>query len=61
MVARREFRLRAISENATRLGARHVLIIAADVVKEEECRRFVNATVNLYGRGKSRNFHCKGT
>lgn len=52
LVARREFRLRAISENAARLGAKHVLIMPADVVKEDECRRFVNAAVNLYGRGK---------
>ncbi|KAJ0087047.1 hypothetical protein Patl1_07649 [Pistacia atlantica] len=29
------------------MGARHVIVIAADVVKEEECRRFVNETINL--------------
>ena len=52
MVARRESRLRGIGENARLLGANHVLIIAADVVKEEECRRFVNETVRIYGRGK---------
>lgn len=52
LVARREFRLRGIAENARLLGADHVLIIAADVVKEEECRRFVNETVKVYGRGK---------
>uniref|UniRef100_A0A166I8F7 Uncharacterized protein n=1 Tax=Daucus carota subsp. sativus TaxID=79200 RepID=A0A166I8F7_DAUCS len=50
LVARRESRLRGIGENARLLGANHVLIIAADVVKEEECRRFVNETVRIYGR-----------
>ncbi|KAM5575104.1 11-beta-hydroxysteroid dehydrogenase B [Rosa sericea] len=50
LVARRETRLRGIGENARFLGARHVLIIAADVVKEEDCRRFINETINIYGR-----------
>ncbi|KAL0456305.1 UNVERIFIED_CONTAM: 11-beta-hydroxysteroid dehydrogenase-like 5 [Sesamum latifolium] len=50
LVARREHRLRIISENARRLGAPNVLIMAADVVKEEECRRFINETINYYGR-----------
>ncbi|KAJ0024241.1 hypothetical protein Pint_07519 [Pistacia integerrima] len=48
--ARRDHRLRGISENARQMGARHVIVIAADVVKEEECRRFVNETINVYGR-----------
>lgn len=52
MVARREQRLRAISENARRLGAPNVMIVAADVVKEDDCRRFINETINQYGRGK---------
>lgn len=51
LVARREHRLRGISENARRIGARHVMIIAADVVKEEDCRRFINETVHFHGRG----------
>ncbi|KAF8025470.1 hypothetical protein BT93_F2341 [Corymbia citriodora subsp. variegata] len=50
LVARRDFRLIGISENARRMGAKHVLTIAADVVKEEDCRRFVNETINLFGR-----------
>ncbi|PRQ20743.1 putative oxidoreductase [Rosa chinensis] len=50
LVARRETRLRGIGENARFLGAKHVLIIAADVVKEEDCRRFINETINIYGR-----------
>lgn len=53
LVARREQRLRAISEKARYLGANSAIVIAADVVKEDDCRRFVNETVNFYGRGKS--------
>ena len=51
LVARREHRLRGIAENARRMGARHVMIVAADVVKEDDCRRFVNETISVYGRG----------
>ncbi|KAL9236989.1 hypothetical protein vseg_011586 [Gypsophila vaccaria] len=50
LVARRYTRLYAISENARRIGATHVMIVAADVVKEEDCRRFINETVSFYGR-----------
>ncbi|KAI8526543.1 hypothetical protein RHMOL_Rhmol12G0004700 [Rhododendron molle] len=50
LVARRETRLRWIGENARCLGAKHVMIMAADVVKEDDCRRFVNQTINFYGR-----------
>ncbi|CAL5358535.1 unnamed protein product [Camellia sinensis] len=50
LVARREHRLRGIGENARQMGAKHVMIMAADVVKEDECRRFVNETINFYGR-----------
>ncbi|EYU22738.1 hypothetical protein ABFS82_03G121500 [Erythranthe guttata] len=50
LVARREQRLRGISENARRMGAQHVLIMAADVVKEDDCRRFINETINYFGR-----------
>ncbi|XP_071729317.1 11-beta-hydroxysteroid dehydrogenase B [Rutidosis leptorrhynchoides] len=50
LVARRDHRLHGISENAKRLGALNVLIMAADVVKEEDCRRFINETVNYFGQ-----------
>lgn len=50
MVARREHRLLGISEQARRLGAPRVMIVAADVVKEDDCRRFINETINQYGR-----------
>ncbi|URE18844.1 hypothetical protein MUK42_33939 [Musa troglodytarum] len=45
LVARRENRLWGIKENARLLGAKHVLVMAADVVKEEECRRFISDTI----------------
>nr|CAN76088.1 hypothetical protein VITISV_028806 [Vitis vinifera] len=50
LVARRENRLLGIGENARQLGAKHVMIMAADVVKLDDCRRFVTETVNYYGR-----------
>ncbi|KAM7280624.1 hypothetical protein ACFE04_007758 [Oxalis oulophora] len=50
LVARRDNRLWGISERAGYLGAKHVMIITADVVKEDDCRRFINETVNFYGR-----------
>ncbi|KAH9725445.1 11-beta-hydroxysteroid dehydrogenase-like 5 [Citrus sinensis] len=46
LVARRENRLRGISQNARFMGAGHIITIAADVVKEEDCRRFVSETIN---------------
>lgn len=51
LVARRENRLRMISENARFIGAKRVLIMAADVVKEDDCRRFVSETIQYFGRG----------
>ncbi|KAF3782111.1 11-beta-hydroxysteroid dehydrogenase-like 5 [Nymphaea thermarum] len=50
LVARREGRLRGIRERARQMGARQVLVMAADVVKEEDCRRFVDEAVNRFGR-----------
>lgn len=53
LIARRDNRLRGIAENARRLGSRNVLIMAADVVKEEDCRRFMNEAINYFGRGEA--------
>ncbi|XP_051139349.1 11-beta-hydroxysteroid dehydrogenase B [Andrographis paniculata] len=50
LVARREQRLFGIRENAIRLGAPSVVIIAADVVKKDDCHRFINQTISYYGR-----------
>ncbi|XP_047327824.1 11-beta-hydroxysteroid dehydrogenase B [Impatiens glandulifera] len=49
LVARRLNRLTGISENAREFGAKNVMIFAADVIKEEDCRRFVTETVNFFG------------
>lgn len=49
LVARREHRLRSIREKARTMGAKNVLVIAADVVKEEDCKRFMDETINQYG------------
>jgi short-subunit dehydrogenase len=53
LIARRDHRLRGVSEKARSIGAKRVLIMAADVVKEDDCRRFVNETINYFGRGMS--------
>nr|XP_029121853.1 11-beta-hydroxysteroid dehydrogenase-like 5 isoform X2 [Elaeis guineensis] len=50
LVARREQRLRGIRENARLLGAKQVLVIPADVVKEEDCRRFISDTISYFGQ-----------
>ncbi|KAF8105917.1 hypothetical protein N665_0151s0010 [Sinapis alba] len=50
LVARREQRLKVVSNNARLIGANHVIIIAADVIKEDDCRRFITQAVNYYGR-----------
>nr|CAD1838833.1 unnamed protein product [Ananas comosus var. bracteatus] len=50
LVARREHRLFGIRENCRVLGAKQVLIIAADVVKEEDCKRFISDTISYFGQ-----------
>ncbi|KAL6636540.1 hypothetical protein ACP70R_024112 [Stipagrostis hirtigluma subsp. patula] len=50
LVARREHRLFGIRDNARLLGAGQVLVIAADVVKEDDCRRLVGDTVSYFGQ-----------
>ena len=50
LVARREQRLFGIRDNARLLGAGQVLVIAADVVKEDDCRRLVSDTVSYFGQ-----------
>jgi NAD(P)-dependent dehydrogenase (short-subunit alcohol dehydrogenase family) len=66
LVARREHRLLAVRDNARLLGAGQVLVIAADVVREEDCRRLVTDTVTYFGQRESSSlmteqsfgFHC---
>ncbi|CAN6321996.1 unnamed protein product [Urochloa humidicola] len=50
LVARREHRLFGIRDNARLLGAGQVLVIAADVVREDDCRRLVSDTVTYFGQ-----------
>ncbi|KAL9672757.1 hypothetical protein QQ045_029009 [Rhodiola kirilowii] len=50
LVARREDRLREIRDRAFWLGSREAIYIQADVSKPEECRKFINETVNHFGK-----------
>nr|POE84393.1 11-beta-hydroxysteroid dehydrogenase-like 4a [Quercus suber] len=50
LVARREDRLQAVADKARKLGSPEVVVVRADVSKVEECERFVNETVNHFGR-----------
>ncbi|KAG0475863.1 hypothetical protein HPP92_012308 [Vanilla planifolia] len=50
LIAKRDQRLWVIRENAMLFGANHVVVIAADVVKEEDCQRFISETINYFGR-----------
>lgn len=53
IVARREYLLKQVADRAMRKGAVDVHVIVADVAKQEDCKRFVDETVNKYGRCKS--------
>ncbi|KAH9308930.1 hypothetical protein KI387_036841 [Taxus chinensis] len=50
LVATREERLKAVAHNARSLGAQNVLVIAADVSKHRDCKRFIDDTITHYGR-----------
>lgn len=50
LVARREGRLRAVSHKSTLLGSPDVIIIPADVSKIEDCKRFIDETLNHFGK-----------
>ncbi|KAI5067943.1 hypothetical protein GOP47_0016288 [Adiantum capillus-veneris] len=50
LIARRESRLRIVSDRCIKRGAMDVRAISADVSKEEDCKRFIEETVNHYGR-----------
>ncbi|XP_047071612.1 11-beta-hydroxysteroid dehydrogenase B-like [Lolium rigidum] len=50
LVARREHRLFAVRDNARALGAGQVLVVAADVVREDDCRRLVADTISYFGQ-----------
>ncbi|MCO5550472.1 hypothetical protein L7F22_003959 [Adiantum nelumboides] len=50
LVARRESRLRVVADRCIKRGAMDVRAISADISKGEDCRRFIEETVNHYGR-----------
>ncbi|CAM6027110.1 unnamed protein product [Sphagnum balticum] len=53
IVARREYLLKQVADRAMKKGAVDVHLIVADAAKQEDCKRFVDETVNKYGRCKS--------
>jgi short-subunit dehydrogenase len=50
IVARREYLVKQVADHAMKKGAVDVHVIVADVTKQEDCKRFVDETVNKYGR-----------
>ncbi|KAL5731174.1 11beta-hydroxysteroid dehydrogenase [Ranunculus cassubicifolius] len=50
LVARREGQLQEVAERALAYGSPEVLVIRADVSKIDDCRRFVEETINHFGQ-----------
>lgn len=50
LVARRENRLKEVASQARLLGSPDVITITADVSIVQDCKRFVDLTVNHFGR-----------
>ncbi|XP_062204594.1 11-beta-hydroxysteroid dehydrogenase 1A-like isoform X2 [Phragmites australis] len=50
LVARREWNLRQVADQAFQLGAHDVIILPGDVANPDDCNRFVQATISHYGR-----------
>ncbi|XP_010536608.1 PREDICTED: 11-beta-hydroxysteroid dehydrogenase-like 4A [Tarenaya hassleriana] len=50
LVARREDRLRAVAEKSRQLGSPDVVVIYGDVSVVEDCKRFVQETINHFGQ-----------
>ncbi|XP_017972399.1 PREDICTED: 11-beta-hydroxysteroid dehydrogenase-like 4A [Theobroma cacao] len=50
LVARRTDRLQKVAERARQMGSPDVIVITADVSKVEDCKRFVDKTVNHFGQ-----------
>ncbi|KAK3035860.1 hypothetical protein RJ639_032997 [Escallonia herrerae] len=53
IVARREERLQQVAKTARGLGSPDVVPICADVSNVNDCKRFVDETINHFGRCKS--------
>lgn len=52
IIARRENQLNKVAEEARKLGSPDVVPICADVIKVDDCKRFVEEAVNHFGRCK---------
>ncbi|KAK1319151.1 11-beta-hydroxysteroid dehydrogenase 1A [Acorus calamus] len=50
LVAKREDRLHEVADTAREVGAPDVLVVPADVIRADECQRFVEITMNHFGR-----------
>ncbi|PIA51021.1 hypothetical protein AQUCO_01100085v1 [Aquilegia coerulea] len=50
LVARREKRLEEVAKKARQFGSPGAIIVCADVSKSNDCKRFVEETVNHFGR-----------
>ncbi|KAJ4850117.1 hypothetical protein Tsubulata_500585 [Turnera subulata] len=50
LVARREYLLREVAAISELLGSPNAIAIPGDVTKVEDCERFVNATIEHFGR-----------
>ena len=49
LVSPHEGKLQALAEGCKKRGAMDVRVICADVSKEDDCKRFIEETVNHYG------------
>jgi 11beta/17beta-hydroxysteroid dehydrogenase len=52
LVARRKGSLQEVAKTARDFGSPSVLAVPADFTKPEECKKFVDATINNFGRRK---------
>ncbi|XP_030938953.1 11-beta-hydroxysteroid dehydrogenase 1B-like [Quercus lobata] len=50
LIARREDRLQEVANRARQLGSPDVIVVPADVSKVEDCKRFVDETMNHFGQ-----------
>ncbi|MFS7910133.1 putative 11-beta-hydroxysteroid dehydrogenase [Helianthus anomalus] len=50
LVARKEKLLGVVAEKAKELGSPDAIVIKADVSKLEDCKRFVDETINHFGK-----------
>ncbi|XP_073526174.1 uncharacterized protein [Phyllobates terribilis] len=50
LAARRERGLREVADRCLEIGSPDAFVIAADVAKDEDCRRIVDSTITRFGR-----------